>query len=97
MTVKDGHRGHTLLCQVTVTTDLLGVHMVPIHKEADAAVLHDAGTVEDQHQVVPLSFLRQLWTPEPHSVVAQSRVLLKFTPIACTNSSESQCYRSRGH
>lgn len=97
-TVKDGHKARLfLLSQVTIITDLLCIHVVPIHKETDAAVLHDAGTVEDQHQVVPLSFLRQLWTPEPHSVVAQSRVLLKFTPIACTNSNESQCYQSRCH
>ena len=77
-----------LFSQVTIT-DLLRVHMFTIYKETDAAVLHDASTVEDQHQVVPLSFLRQLWTPEPHSVVAQSWVLFKLTSVTCTNGNGS--------
>ena len=63
--------------------------MFTIYKETDAAVLHDASTVEDQHQVVPLSFLCQLWTPEPHSVVAQSWVLFKLTSVTCTNGNGS--------
>ena len=77
-----------LFSQVTIT-DLLRVHMFTVHKETDAAVLHDASTVEDQHQVVPLSFLCQLWTPEPHSVVAQSWVLFKLTSVTCTNGNGS--------
>ena len=60
-------------------THFLCVDMCAIHKEADAAVLHDPCTMENQHQMSPLAFLCQFGAPEPDVRVIQDRFNLMLT------------------
>jgi len=55
-------------------TYLLCVTEVAIEVEWDAGVLHDAGAVEHEHQVVPLTLQVQIRVPELHQVVRQPRL-----------------------
>ena len=69
----DGTTDWTIACSTTTTTNntfraahLLRVDDAAVEVERHAAVLVDAGAVEEQHQVAPLSLLRELRQPEAH-------------------------------
>ena len=61
--------------------------MIAVDVERDAAVLVDAGAVEEQHQVAPLAFLCELGQPEADRRVRRCLLQLLLR-CACTSCSK---------
>ncbi len=57
---------------------LLSADVLPVHVQTDAAVLHDAGSVEDERHVTPLTLLGEFRAPEAYVRVVQHRLQLQL-------------------
>jgi len=63
---------------------LLSFNEHPVDIRTDAAVLEDPRFVENNHQVMPLSLLSQLWAVEMDSCIARDWIL--FCVRTCTHA-----------